>query len=487
VKRGGTFTYGVDQSVVSFDSVNTQDNGSLWADMNIFDQLVRLNPSATKLEPDLAQSWTVQQGGRVMIFHLRHNARFSDGTPVTAADVKFTWDLVLNPKAVNNWTLQAVKSIQAVDPYTFKVVLKKPWAPFLNDITLWGASIWSKKAYLKEGKSFINHPVGSGPFAVAKFSPGGDVLLKRNPYYWERDACGNQYPYVDSVKLVYLPNDNTRLVKLEGGATDAMVDLPYNLINAVSQMPGLTAANTPQLGVYAIGLNQKKYAPFRDNKVFQAMNYAIDRNAIVRAVFFGHAKPALSPIDQGVNFWTPKYGYPYNLALAKKLMAASKYPHGFKATLIINAGSTVYQGISVIVQSELKQLGIQVSLQPLDPATAFATEQKETYQMVMGNGTSDNIDPNENMEFCCVSNGGADSGYTGWKDPAADALYVKSQSEMNPARRAQELDQWQKIVMKELPTIWLIYPTNSFAYRNNVHGFFVQNTAHWPLWVVWKS
>jgi peptide/nickel transport system substrate-binding protein len=322
---------------------------------------------------------------------------------------------------------------------------------------------------------------------VATYLPGQYTLLKRNPYYWERDACGNQYPYVDAVKLVYLPNDSTRLVKLEGKAIDAMVDLPFNLISTVNSMPGLKAATTPQFGVFGVSLNQKKFKPFQDIKVVQAMNYAIDRNAIVKAVYFGHATPAASPIDKGLFYWTGKYGYHYDLAKAKKLMAESTYPHGFKTTLLTIAGLSTMAGIAVIMQSELKQIGVQVSLHPLDSTTQFATEQKETYQMVIGNGTSDNIDPNENMEFCCVSNGGADSGYTGWKDPAADALYTRSQSEMNPTKRAQELDQWQKIVMKELPTIWIAYPTNSFAYRNNVHGFFVQNTAHWPLWVVWKS
>src|SRR5690242_10546709 len=84
VKRGGTLNYGVDQDVISFDAANTQDNGSLWADLNIYDQLVRLSPDGSKLVPDLAQSWDVKQGGRVIVFHLRKNAKFYDGTPVTS-------------------------------------------------------------------------------------------------------------------------------------------------------------------------------------------------------------------------------------------------------------------------------------------------------------------------------------------------------------------------------------------------------------------
>ena len=92
VKRGGTLVYGVDQDVISVDASSTQDNGSLWTDMNIYDQLVRLNPDGTKVVPDLATSWDVKKGGTVYVFHLRKNARFFDGTPVTAADVQFSYD-----------------------------------------------------------------------------------------------------------------------------------------------------------------------------------------------------------------------------------------------------------------------------------------------------------------------------------------------------------------------------------------------------------
>lgn len=487
VKRGGTLAYGVDQDVISFDAANTQDNGSLWADMNIYDQLLRLNPDGSKLVPDLATSWDVKQGGRVIVFHLRHNARFYDGTPVTSADVLFSYDRVRSPKSVVNWTLEAIKSDRAVDKYTFEVTLKKPWAPFLNDITLWGASIMSKKAVLKLGGKVKSQPVGSGPFYVSKFLPGQYILLKRNPYYWERDACGKQYPYLDAVKLVYTPNDNTRIVKLEGGALDAAVDIPYNLLASVDKQPNITAKTTPQLGIMAINLNQRKFAPFRDTKVVQAMNYAIDRSAIVKAVFFGHAAAATSPIDPGVNFHSSKYGYSFNLDKAKSLMKASKYPNGFKVSLLTVSGDSIGNAVAVVMQSELKQIGIDMSLQALDSTTQFERQTKKQFDMAWNYGTSDNLDPNSNMLYCCVSDGGADSANTGWKDPAADALYRRTQTAIDVAERGKLLDQWQKIVMAKAPFMWLINPTNRFAYRDNVHDFFLQNTAHWPLWVAWKS
>ena len=487
VKRGGTLLFGVSQDVISFDAANTQDNGSLWADMNIYDQLVRLNPNGSKIVPDLASSWDVKQGGRVIVFHLRRNARFYDGTPVTADDVKFSYDRTRSPKSVVNWTLEAIKSDRVLDKYSFEVTLVKPWAPFLNDISLWGASIMSKQAVLKLGAKIKSHPVGSGPFYVARWLPGQYVLLKRNPYYWEHDACGHPYPYLDAVKLVYTPNDNTRIVKIQGGALDAIVDVPYNLLAAVDKQPNVTAKTTPQLGIIAISLNQAKVPAFRDTKVVQAMNYAVDRNAMIKAVFFGQARAATTPIDPGVYFHTDKHGYRYDLAKAKALMKASHFPNGFSATLLTTSGDSIGNAIAVIMQSELKAIGIDMKIQALDSTTQFERQTKKQFQMAWGYGTSDNLDPNENMLYCCVSDGGAKSGYTGWKDAKADALYRRTQTATDVKQRAKLFDQWQKIVMAEAPFMWLINPTNRFAYRDNVHNFFIQNTAHWPLWVVWKS
>jgi peptide/nickel transport system substrate-binding protein len=486
VKRGGTLNFGVDQDVISFDAHDTQDNGSLWADMNIYDQLVELAPDAKKVVPGLAQSWTTSNGGRVYTFHLRPDAKFSDGTPVTADDVKFSFDRVEAPKSVNNWTLSAIKSTDIVDPHTIKVTLSKPYAPFLNDLTLWGASIMSKKA-VEGGQEPKTHPMGSGPFSVAEFKPGDHVLLKANPYYWGKDSCGNKYPYVSAVRLAYVPNDNTRMTELRGGQLDAVMDVPYNQIGAIDKDPNLVAAATPQLGIIASALNMTDVAEFRDPNVVKAMNHAIDRQAIVKGVFFGNAKPATSPIDPGVYFHTDKYGYPYDLAKAKQLMAKSKYPKGFTVSFSPPAGDQLAASIATIMQSELKQIGIKMKIEPVDQTTAFERLQKQQFQMSYTYGTSDNLEPNSNMLFCCVSDGDAKSGYTGWVDKSADALYHQTQGELDVAKRGQLFDQWQKIIMDKLPILWLINPTNRFAFANDVHDFFIQSTAHYPLWVAWKG
>jgi peptide/nickel transport system substrate-binding protein len=435
----------------------------------------------------LAQSYKISGKGTVWTLDLRHNARFSDGEPVTAADVVASFHFLGRPTAVVNWTLAAMKSVKALNKYTVRIVLKKPTSPFGTDLTLWGASIFPAKVLKKEGANgFRLHPVGSGPFVLAKWVPGSYILLKRNKYYWGRDACGNRLPYVNSAKLVEVPDDNTRVIKLESGSLDTMINIPYNEVGSVNHAAGTRAGVTSAGNCIVYNLNTH-YAPFRDNRVVQAMNYAVNRPAMVKAVFYGAANASLSNVSKGSLYYTGKYGYHYNLAKAKSLMKASHYPKGFKVTQINVAGNAANQAIAVIMQNELKQIGITMAIQPLDGTTEFSAIKKESYQMGTLNCTSQTINPDTNQLFCCVSWGGADSNYTHWKDAKSDALFAQTESTLNQSKIKKLYAQYQKIVMQKGPNIWMVNPSNTFGFRKNIHGFTQDFTAHWDLWTVWKG
>jgi peptide/nickel transport system substrate-binding protein len=484
VKMGGTLNVGVAQDVISFDPPYTQDNGSLWADMNVYDQLVRLTPAATKLVPGLATSWTITNGGKTYTFHLRP-AKFSNGDPVTAQDVAFSLQRAASAKAFANVGLSIISSTKVVNAHTIVINTKSVSAPFLNQLALWPASILDENYFNKVGeKSFKNHPIGSGPFSVASFKPGSAVVLKKNPYWWGTDNCGNHYPYLDEVVLKYVPNDNTRVTALQGGQLDGMFNVPYNEVSSLNS-GDITASVTPQFGIVQLALSQKVPA-FRNTDVIQAINYAIDRAAIVKSVYFGNAKPAMSAIAPGIDFYTGAYGYPFDLAKAKQLMTASGVK-SFSATLTIPAGDAISSSIAQIVQSELKEIGGNISIQTLDPTTLSNQQEQQKLQIGYGAGTYDNLDPSANALFCCVSDGGAHSSYTGWVNHQADAVFQQTQTEMNTAKRGQLYDQWQKIVMQKGPFVWVVNPTNTFAYHSDVHDFFLQPTAHYPLWVAWKG
>ncbi|MGH2616551.1 MAG: ABC transporter substrate-binding protein, partial [Thermomicrobiales bacterium] len=150
-KTGGTLNMGISFDATNFDPAQTQDNMSLWVEMEIFSRLVRVNNIGTDIEGDLAESWDISEDGAEYIFHLRPDAKFSDGAPVTADDVVFSIERARGDDTLVNWTFEAVESVEAVDPATVKITLNGPAAPFANDIALWGASVLPKAAIEEQG------------------------------------------------------------------------------------------------------------------------------------------------------------------------------------------------------------------------------------------------------------------------------------------------------------------------------------------------
>jgi peptide/nickel transport system substrate-binding protein len=481
---GGTFNFGINQDVGTFDPIQPMSNMSLWTVMELYSRLVRVDKLGQDVEGDLAERWEISPDNTVWTFHLRPEAKFSNGDPVTAEDVRYSFERAMGPDSANSWVFDGVEKVEAVDPQTVKVTLKQPWASFLNGMTLWGASIVSKAA-VEGGSDPATKPVGSGPFVLDSWKPGEQVTLKKNPNYWEKDEAGNQLPYVDQVNLMVLTDDNTRMLKLQAGEIDAAMNVPYNQIDPLSQDPNLDVVPAPAYALINIGLNQTK-KELTDMKIRQAMNYAIDRDAIVQTALFGHGRAACSPINL-TWFYTDKYCYTFDLDKAKQLMAESSSPEGFDVTLSIAAGDAVANQIAVMLKDMLAQIGVNVTLDPVDPSAHFDRFVKGDYEMTMLPQTSDNLDPDTNLLYCCVSDGGANSYYTGWKDPEVDSLYRQSQVEMDFAKRNQILDEFQKLVMERGPFIEVVNPPNPYASRKTTHNFFMDPTEHWHLEYVWKE
>ena len=484
-KTGGTLNMGISFDATIFDPAQTQNNMELWVEMEVFSRLVRVNNVGTDIEGDLAESWDVSDDGSVYTFHLRPDAKFSDGSPVTADDVVFSVNRAAAEDSLVFWTFEAMKDIEAVDPQTVKITLNGPAAPFANDIALWGASIVKKdsaEAGTADGGLSL---IGSGPFILDSWQKGEQIVLKKNPYYWEKDSAGNQLPYLDQVNLILLTDDNTRMLKLQAGEIDTALDVPYNQIQPLSQDPNLIISATPLYGITSVALNQAK-PEFADVKVRQAMNYAIDREAMVQTALFGYGRAACSPINL-VWFYTDEYCYTYDVDKAKQLMAESSAPDGFSASLMIAAGNSVDNQLAVMMKDMLAQINIDVTIEPIDSSTQWERRTKKDYDMTMGSGTSDNLDPNSNMLFCCVSDGGADSSYTGWKDPEVDAIFRKTQTEMDFAKRSEYYDEFQKLVQERGPSLYLVHQVNRYGARATTHNFFLDPTAHWHLEYVWKD
>ena len=476
---GGTLVLANAVDADSIDPAGNPVNEVIWLDQNLYEKLVQASPDGTKILPQLAQSWTVSNDGLTYTFHLRQ-ARFHDGEPVTASDVKYSLERAIKYPGGWGFLLGALKSIAAPDPRTVVIKLTHVWAPILADLAIYANSIMPAKPLQKEGKKFFDHPIGSGPFEFVSWHKGDYILLKRNPYWW------GPKPYLDQVKVAVVPNDNTRVLQLQGKQADIVENPPGNLLAQIQGNPQLQVNLFPSTRVDFIQLDEH-FAPFKDKLVRQALNYAIDRNAIVRIVLSGHGQVATSFMPPMLD-WDPNLkGYPYDLAKAKQLLAKSKYPHGFKCFLIEVSNDVVGNGAAVIIKAELAQLGIDVSIQDYELITAYNKEDGGHSEMGARYWTNDIIDPDEVVSFAVDPNAGAHSFNTWYSNPTVTKLVHQAQTELDPMKRQQMYYQIQAISNDDAPLINLFYSPYRYASGTWVHGFHVSPIGVYQLQNIWLS
>jgi len=339
-----TLSIGWSIETKTLDPVNNPQNPDIWVMVNIYDQLVRVGNDGTSLVPDLATSWDISKGGTVYTFHLRKGVVFQNGQKLTAGDVRFCLDRARNPKESWSWTLAAIKKVAAPNASTVVVTLKHPWAPFLSDVSLFDTGIHPEAYFKTVGASYMTaHPIGTGPYMFDSWKRGQYLRLKKNPHYWMADKFPMQYVEYDLV-----PNDNTRLLKVEAGELDVDNVLPYNLIAQVKNNSSVKAVIDRSTETIYLVPNHK-VAPFGDVKVRQAITHAIDRAALVKAVLYGYGTPANSFMPRGAIDYDPNIPVPsYDPALARKLLSASSVPHGFTMTFDVGSGDTVGNEEAVI-------------------------------------------------------------------------------------------------------------------------------------------
>ena len=487
-REGGTLIAAAAADAVLFDQANTNDNPSIWAQQLVEGNLVRITADGKGFVPDIAQSWQISNGGRTYIFHLNPQARFCNGQQITSADVIYSYGRASAKNSGVSWQFPGLVSVSAQGPETVIVKLSQPSPAFLSYVTLWGTAISSKAYGQKVGTAGLTtKPLGSGAFCLASWQKGQETDFTRNPYYWLKDAQGNRLPYLDAIKLKIIPDDNARILALESGQVQAVAEVPPAQFNALRGVAHVVTGESFLLGASVLVMNVRK-PYFADLHIRQAMNYAVDKESIVKAVLFGHGQPAMDPVDL-MNWHTSKYGYPFNLAKAQQLMAQSKYPHGFSCSVIYNSGDTQTAETLVIVKADLAKIGITLNIKPLDSGTANNEETSHNFDMWQGLGTGDIFDPSENLPFEMLptANGGQDAGYSGWSNSTVTKLILEAVQEMDVNKRIADYDTIQRIFMQTGPSIWLYNPQNLWASRDNVHGFSLYQTARRSFDTTWIS
>jgi peptide/nickel transport system substrate-binding protein len=458
------------------------DPGTLQAQIQVFDQLVETLPGTDQPQPGLASSWHVSPDGTVYTFTLRA-AQFSDGSPVTAEDAKFSLDRARDEKTDPGFGgfFDFIKSTAAPTPTTLVVTLKEPTPAFLRFLTFNVPSVISRKAFQRLGaKRFAQHPVGSGPFVLKSWSRGSEVVLERNPHYWRSGL-----PYLDGVTLKYVPDDNARVLLARSHGADIVDDIPFSQVAALRKLPSV------DLLIRDVGANDDVWfntdkKPFNDKYLRRALMFATPIAAISRAVFFGIAPPSNSIFPKQSNWDATVPVPPLDVDRAKAELGKSATPDGLSMTLTYVGSDQAGKQTASILQDAWGKIGVKVKLQPLDLASLFALMPKGAYDALLFTPTTDSYDVPAEDEFV---NNLARKGYpfTYYGTTPVPELSKAFTSASNDADRRAAFAKLQRAYLEDPQALPLVFTPGRAAVAKDVRNFDFVSTNWWRLDRVFKQ
>ncbi len=375
----------------------------------------------------------------------------------------------------------ALDKLEAPDAKTVKITLKEAWAPFLADCAIYGASIIPKALHEKQQAALFDSPVGSGPFKFDSWDKNNRVVLKKADSYWEPGK-----PYLDELDFMVLTDANTRMLKFQAGELDIATDVPFSQLESLKANANYQILTDGAARFDYIAMNNTR-APFDDKNLRQAINYAIDKDSIIKTVLFGYGKPANTMLPPMLYHADDLAGYPFDLTKAQDLVSKSSAKDGFKAELIISSGDPVGQQVAQLIKDQLTKIKGDVTIRLAEPGSATADIHALKYDWSKSYYTTDIIDPDELATFGFVSTGGAQSVWTGYKNDKVDQLAVQGESETDPTKREQIYHQMQEMSTDDAPVIFLFYPTGRTALQKHVNNFHILPTGNYRMWEVWRS
>lgn len=485
VTRGGTLVFGRYADSLFLDPVLNDANLDIWILTNLYDTLLQPTADGKRVQPGLASRYAVSSDGKTLTLTLRSGIKFADGSPITAADVKWSLDRARNPdNGAWNGLISSIDSI-TTSGSTVTLNLKRPDPSLPSALATFNTGIMPQKLFAAapgandaaKAKAFAEKPVGSGPFVLSEWKRGSYMVLKRNPYYWKLGDDKKPLPYLDTLRFEIIPDDSTRILKLQAGEIQGAEFIPLSRVAELRADPKLNMVLFPSTKVNDIIMNNRPKLkdgtanPLSDVRVRQALNYAVNRDALIQLVTFGTGKPMKSFMSSGTPLYDPtQKGFTYDPEKAKALLKAAGYASGLDVTSMATAGSADDQALLTALQQMWGAVGVRLKIEQLDAATKTARYRANDFQMRTGAWTDDIADPSEITGYYAVK-GETEAAHTGFSDPTIEKLFVQSQQETDKARRAALYKQIQTLYTAASPTIYLFETPYAVALLKSVKGF----------------
>ncbi|MCY1713813.1 glutathione ABC transporter substrate-binding protein [Caproiciproducens galactitolivorans] len=460
------------ESVLSLDPHNLTSTMSISANRSMYECLLTFDKDMKNIVPQLAKSYTVSDDGLVYTFTLQTGVKFTDGTDFNSEAVKANIDRCMDEK--NNLKSRRyfakVKEVKCPDANTVQITLKEPYSVFINKMTNFG--IISPKA-IKDGVKLNSVAVGTGPYKLKEWDQADHLIVTRNDNYW------GTKPGVDSITFKVVPEAGSRIAMLQTGEADMIYPIPPEQIKTIDGTKDIKVESVPSNIVYYVTLNMS-HKPFNDVKVRQAMNYAIDKDAFVKAVYGGYGDHATSPMASTTQYYSKQEEYAFNIEKAKELLKEAGYPDGFKTTIWSDNTSDSVKGMQFINQ-QLAQVGITAEVVPMEGATLNAkineaknaAESKIDMWYVNWSPSSGDADGALRSLFYSQMIPPANANTAYYSNPAVDKLLDQGLSETKPDKLTSVYAEAQKTIWNDAPWLFLGQPVVQYGIKNYVSNVYM--------------
>lgn len=496
------FHYNESSGILSLDPAYASGQSTIWPCNQLYNGLVDMDENL-QVVPAIAKSWTISEDGKTYTFILRNDVRFhqTDFFPfekpryVTAADFVYSLSRIVSSEVASPgaWIFQKVKrdeqgnpAFKALNDTVLQIELTDPFPPFLGILTMKYCSVVPHEVVEHYGKDYRKYPVGTGPFQMQIWEEGVKLVMRKNPYYFEKDSAGVQLPYIDAVAISFIVDKQSVFMEFMKGSLDFMSGIDPSYKDALLTKDGhlnpeyadkIQLITGPYLNTEYLGFNLKptdKNNPLKDRRIRQAINYGFDRSKMMKYLRndMGYAGTA-GFVPRGMPSYQPERtgGYDYNPQKALQLLAEAGYPNGKGLPAITLTVSAQYADLCQYIQHELEQIGITLKLD-----VAQAAQQREmmrSYQLPFFRASwiCDYPDAENQMSLFYSKNlQPAGSNYTHYVNPKFDQLYEKSQRCTDDSLRTEYYVKMDSLLVADAPFVIMYYDKVVRFARKNIQG-----------------
>ena len=471
-------TVAVASTFTTMDPWNATDTLSQAVAKSFYEGLFRFDREMNVV-PSLAESAESSPDGMQHVVHLRRGVKFHDGTTFTAEAVKANFDRITTPGSTLKrfFLFENVASLKVLDPYTVRFTLKRPNSAFINRLAHPSAVMICPKSLSEKEVSIAFHPCGTGPFVMKNYNPSDVLRVEKNPNYWRAG-----YPKLDAITWRPVVENSTRVAMALTGEADYAFPLPSEQVKMVKDKGTLRVDVTPSIMLRFVEMNLTKPV-FKDVRVRQALNYAVNKEALVKVAFAGYADVAEGIAPLSVDYAVKLGPWPYDPQKAKALLKEAGYPNGFTATLWSLYNHTTAQKVIQFLQQQFAQVGVKVSILAMEAGqrNEYLLKKPEDAKLNMlyagWSSSTGELDWALRPLLATASWAPVAGNYGFYSSKVLDDSFTKALLTTDRAEKTKLYNAGQDAIWNDAPWIFLINEQNVSAKVKNLKKFYVQPDA----------